>query len=115
MSGKRAPFVTVQPETVSISPTLSSSPGVRRLVVAPVFEGQLPPGYRLTSYTVEPNTITLRGGSDLIARLSTIDTESISLTNLRRDRTTAVRLIVPDGAVLDGADTVTVTLKVGRG
>ncbi|MEX2243477.1 MAG: CdaR family protein [Fimbriimonadaceae bacterium] len=109
------PLVTIEPSTVQIRPAVSIGPSRRELLVTPVFTGQPAFGYRVTGYSVSPNEITTSGESSDVSRMTTVDTEPISLEGLTSDRTFRVRLRLAEGLTSTVGDQVTVTVRVRRG
>jgi YbbR domain-containing protein len=109
------PLVTIEPSTVQIRPAVSIGPSRRELLVTPVFIGQPPFGHRVTGYSVSPNEIATTGESSDVSRLTTVDTEPISLDGLTSDRVFRVRLRLPEGLASTVGDEVTVTVRVRRG
>jgi len=109
------PLVTIEPSTVQIRPAVSIGPSRRELLVTPVFKGQPAVGYRVTGYSVSPNEIATSGESSDVSRMTTVDTEPISLEGLTSDRTFRVRLRLAEGLTSTVGDEVTVTVRVRRG
>ena len=109
------PLVTIEPSTVQIRPAVSIGPSRRELLVTPVFTGQPAVGYRVTGYSVSPNEIATSGESSDVSRMTTVDTEPISLEGLTSDRTFRVRLRLAEGLTSTVGDEVTVTVRVRRG
>jgi YbbR domain-containing protein len=109
------PLVTIEPSTVQIRPAVSIGPSRRELLVTPVFTGQPAFGYRVTGYSVTPNEIATSGESSDVSRMTTVDTEPISLEGLTSDRTFQVRLRLPEGLTSTVGDIVAVTVRVRRG
>jgi YbbR domain-containing protein len=109
------PLVTIEPSTVQIRPAVSIGPSRRELLVTPVFTGQPAVGYRVTGYSVSPNEIATSGESSDVSRMTTVDTEPISLEGLTSDRTFRVRLRLAEGLTSTVGDQVTVTVRVRRG
>lgn len=109
------PLVTIEPSTVQIRPAVSIGPSRRELLVTPVFTGQPAFGYRVTGYSVSPNEIATSGESRDVSRMTTVDTEPISLEGLTSDRTFRVRLRLAEGLTSTVGDQVSVTVRVRRG
>lgn len=111
--GQPVPFVTAEPSTVSVLPSLMPAEQTRVAPVTVDFDGQLPTGYRLVSYTIEPNQIRLRGPADGLSVVGDVLTGRIDLSSLRSTQTVDVRLQIPEGLTAD-VETVKVTLTVRR-
>jgi hypothetical protein len=65
----------------------------KQVEVAPQFVGEIPAGYVLDGYRVEPTTVTIAGPADRIALIEQVSTDPISLAGevgSRSFRTTAV-------------------------
>lgn len=108
------PLITLTPARITVRPAISVGPSSRRLLVTPVFSGQPAVGYRVTGYTVSPNQVEASGESADVSRITTLNTEAISLSGLRATRTFRVRLVVPEGLGTVQGEEVTVTVQVER-
>jgi YbbR domain-containing protein len=112
--GRPVPLITISPTHVQILPAIKIGPSRRNLLVTPVFRGQPAVGYRVTGYTVTPNQVETSGESADVSRVTTVDTDPISLDGLRATRTFRVRLLLPSGVEAMEGDEVTVTVRVSR-
>ncbi len=83
-------------QIVHVSPsqfTLRLAPVIeRRLPVHVRFRGSLPAGYRMTSYTVDPETVTIEGARNELESLRFIETEPIDLDTIRGNSQFEVQL-----------------------
>jgi YbbR domain-containing protein len=108
--GRPIPLVRAEPEEVVVSPAVGSAPTRKRVVVNPIFVGQLPFGTTLDRYEIRPTQVELSGPSPDLARISTIDTEPIALDRITGEVTKTAALVVPQGLRVKGKSEVTVTL-----
>lgn len=101
------------PDTVTISPAVAVAEARKTVLVNPDFEGEPPPGISLVDYTLRPPQVVLEGSSAVLAGLTTVDTEPISLTGIRQNRTSTVQLRLPVG-VRSEDDRVEIVIRVRR-
>lgn len=108
------PSVVVAPETVEVYPSLAAAPPERSLIVAVrISEGSIPSaGFRLVGYSVQPQTVMVRGDQKLLERMQSIPTEAIRLDGLKEKTTKKVRLLPPTGIQLMSGDRISVTLEI---
>ena len=108
------PLITITPAKVQVRPALAIGPSRRKLLVTPVFSGQPGFGYQVTGYSVDPNQIETTGETSDVARLTTVETETIDFGGLTSDRTFKVVLRLPAGLASASGDQVSVTVHVRR-
>lgn len=113
-NGRPVPLVSFEPRTVTVSPALTFGPSRRKLLVTPIFEGQPPFGYRIESYTVEPNQIDATGESQLVSKVTTVNTDPIDLRTLKSSRTISVRIRLPRGVNSIGDESVNVSIVIRK-
>jgi YbbR domain-containing protein len=109
--GRKVGNLGVQPDTVSVSVTVSSVTTSRASAVLPKVTGAVASGRELTGISVSPLTVVLNGPQELLNALDSIPTQAISISGLFSDRTFEVKLAPPAG-VTATPDTVTITVTV---
>jgi YbbR domain-containing protein len=103
------PGVRAEPDRVTISPNVSPAPASRRLLVMPNWRGQLPVGHVMSGYDMTPPQVLVRGRSELLATLTTLETEPIDISTLTRTTTLSARVVVPNGV---SAETSRVSIRI---
>ncbi|HZS15416.1 MAG TPA: CdaR family protein [Candidatus Dormibacteraeota bacterium] len=110
--GRKVGSLGVNPDTVTVSLTISSVITSRVSAVLPRVTGTAPPGHYLASMTANPLTALISGPQDLLNGLDSISTQSISITGLGTgDHVVQVKLAPPAG-VTATPDTVTVIVSI---
>ncbi len=106
--------VSISPEKVKVSQTITQLGGFRNVVVKVVTEGQVAMGYRLASISVDPPTVTVYSAdTELIEALpGYVDTDPINLTLLKDDLNQDVNLRLPSGITVVGNPTVNVQVSI---
>lgn len=96
----------IRPDPMEITVALEQKV-VREFEIVPNLEGAPETGYELTRLFLSPETVTLEGPRSSIDRLSSISTQSVSLTGRSESFQTRVRLQTLDPLVrIRGADAV---------
>jgi YbbR domain-containing protein len=120
-NGKPVSGVVCDPDTVAVRPALMVAPPTKNVVITPNYLGTAAIGYRITSCEVTPNQVRLKGSSEVLAGLVSVDTQPIKIQDLNSDATFAVRLKLPKDVrelALDGStksdSIVQVRFKVER-
>lgn len=106
--------VEANPRLVNVLPAVAAAPASKSVPISPTWEGTLPFPFRIKSYTVEPNTVQLTGGSGDLAQVYSVVTEPIKLGNIRATKTLMVRLKVPAGLTPLSDVEVKVMIEVER-
>lgn len=106
--------VSISPEKVEVNETIVQLGGFRNVVVKVVTTGQVAMGYRLTSISVNPPTVTVFSNNpDLIDALpGYIETSPINLNGLKDNLTQDVTLRLGEGISVVGDSTVNVQVSV---
>lgn len=105
-------LVRAEPSIVTIRPAVLAAPATKRVLVTPVFQGQPAVGFRVASYQVVPNQVSVTGNSSALNRVVTIDTEPASLAGLTADTSLSVRLRLPTGIKIQGSRMISIRVKV---
>ncbi len=109
------PLSTTSPSAVTVSPAVTAAAVTKRAIVVPNWEGEPAYGYRVRGYTIAPVQVEVQGQSALLANLTTIETQPISIEGLRGSRVFRVGLDVPRGVRIHGSSNVTASVRIAKG
>ncbi len=112
--GRPVPQAECIPSSVSAAPAIQAASTTKSLFIDPIWTGSPAPGFRVLSYQVAPQSVRVTGSSEALSAISTIRTGPISIDGLRESREFTARLALPEGLAAPGAETVKVTIKIGR-
>ncbi|NMC79315.1 MAG: hypothetical protein GYA59_08145 [Chloroflexi bacterium] len=106
--------VTVSPEQVAVSLTITQRGGYRNVVVKVVVKGQVASGYRVTNISVFPPAVTVYSSDPkLVDELpGYVETAALELSNAREDLDVFLQLNLPPGVSVVGDQTVEVQVGV---
>lgn len=110
--GRPVAYVTSDPSSVTVSPAVGIADARKRVLVQPNWQGQLAFGYEVVDYTIEPTQVQITGASEEVAKVRSIQTEPIDLSDLSESRSFRVRLIVPADIRLEGAAEIVIQVTV---
>ena len=102
--------VDVDPETVSVQIDVEPVETTATVIVRPSIEGTPAPGFALDALTVEPSAITLRGVPEVLAEITEVVTEPLSIDGVSEDQAFEAALELPDDVRLAGGDDPVVTV-----
>lgn len=107
-------LVAISPDTVNVLPAVTAAATLKTVPISPAWQGQPPFPYRVARYSLSPTTVQLRGDSETLAKLFTVDTQPVDLSQLKANRTFEVDLRLP--ANVKGPENlrVSVTVEVDR-
>ena len=110
--GRESSEVVVSPSQTEIAVKLAR--GLTRKVVEIKVKAQsdLSPKLKLESITAAPTRIEIAGAEDVLKSITSIDTEEISLADVKENETRRVQLRLPAGVTVTDPN-VTVEIKVG--
>lgn len=113
-NGQVVKNVTITPEKVKVTESIAQLGGFRNVVVKLSTIGQPATGYRLTSITVNPPTVTVYSSDPqkVEALPGYITTESVNLSGLKDDLNQQIGLIMPDGVTVVGDPSVNVQVSI---
>lgn len=111
-SGKPVTGLTLEPDEVTATPSVISAPTSKRVLVNPIFSGQLPFGASVERFEVTPNQVEVTGPSTELARISQISTAVIPLDGMTGTVEKEIDLTVPQGVRISGSGKVKVVLVV---
>ena len=109
--GREVSGVTVKPDSAEVSVQLARGLMKKIVTVKPVLGDGLPDGYEVGSVKTDPVKIEIAGPEDVLAKLSSISTETISLDGLTKTTDKNVKLAPPDGVTVTN-NSVTVHIEV---
>ena len=113
-SGQVVDGVSISPEKVEYTQKVAESGGYRNVVVKVVTAGQVPSGYKLTSLSVFPPTVTVFATDPLLvdALPGYVETLPIDLTGKTSDFEQRITLNLPFSVQAIEAEQVTVRLAL---
>jgi YbbR domain-containing protein len=106
--------VAITPEKVVVSESVAQLGGFRNVVVKLATSGQPATGYRLTSISVNPPTVTVYSTDPKLVETlpGYVNTESVNLQGLKDDLNQQIGLILPDGITVVGDPSVNVQVSI---
>ena len=109
-------LVDLEPETVSVQVDVQPTETTQTVPVRPDISGTPAPGFALESILVEPSLVTLRGLPDVLAGISEVLTQPLSIDGISSNQAFETELVLPEGTRLaDGTDASAVTVTAGIG
>lgn len=110
--GKAVEDVELLSRSVGVSVQLARGLSRKVVSVHPVVDEALPAGFTLGQVQVEPAKIEIAGEAAEIAKLTSIDTEKIIVSDMKQSGKKTVQLAIPAGVAISNREvTVTVELK----
>ena len=111
-----AGLVDVEPDSVSVQVDVRPTETTGTFPVRPDISGTPAPGFALESLAIEPSLVTLRGLPDVLAGISEVLTNPLSIDGISSDQAFETSLVLPEGTRLaDGADASAITVTAGIG
>lgn len=106
--------VTISPEQVTVTQTLTNRGGYRNVVVKVATTGQIANGYRLTNISVFPPAVTVFSTNPQIVNdlPGYVETASLDLTGAKDDLDVRLPLELPPGVSVVGDQTVSVQVGI---
>jgi YbbR domain-containing protein len=104
--------VDISPSSARITISVISQLESRSLPVAPAVTGAPATGYTVSSVLTTPAVVTVEGDADVLAPLTAIATEPISIDGVTASITQTVALAPPDGVTILGTPSVSVKIDV---
>jgi YbbR domain-containing protein len=106
--------ITLNPEKVNVSMTISQRGGYRNVSVKVVTSGQIASGYRLTNISSNPLVVTVYSADpELVNSLpGYIETQPLNLTDAQEDLQVSLPLSVPSGITVVGESTIKVSVSI---
>lgn len=114
IDGRRVESVELNPATVRIEIDVSTVETSRTVAIRPLLVGAPAAGFEVETVSAEPAVVTLRGAPDVLAAITEVQTEPISLAGSKATLRPTAALVLPPGARLaDPADAeITVAILI---
>jgi YbbR domain-containing protein len=107
-------LIEVDPQTIAVRIDVQAVEETRTVPVRPRIEGTPAPGFALEAFSVSPQLVTLRGLPAVLADITEIVTEPLSIEGASADDELEADLVLPDGLeLIDGEEQVTVAVTIG--
>lgn len=111
--GEIVPVVTLDPPQASVVVPVEKLGTFQDLVVRTELEGNVAPGYRISTVTVEPPVVTVFGRQDIISQLpGYLDTVPLDIEGATGSIEVELELLVPQGVSLLGLERPVVMVRV---
>lgn len=113
-NGEPVEGITVSPEAIHVSMSVSQQGGYRDVAVKVIMAGRVASGYRLTDISVFPPVVTVYAANpDLVNNLpGVVETSPLDLQNAKDDINTRLTLNLPEGVTIVGDQTVLIQTGV---
>lgn len=109
-------LVDMEPETISVQVDVQPTETTQTVPVRPDVSGTPAPGFALESLAIEPSLVTLRGLPAVLAGISEVLTEPLSIDGISADQAFETGLVLPEGTRLaDGSEPSVITVTAGIG
>ncbi|GHS88806.1 hypothetical protein AGMMS49957_10930 [Synergistales bacterium] len=106
-----AETILPEPRSVNVNATLVTGQPRKKVEVDARLSGKPDDDYALRSVTMEPSEVMVQGETKALAKVSTVETETVDISGLKTDQTMVVPLRAPDGGVTT-VDTKSVRLII---
>lgn len=107
--------VEIEPKTVSVQVDVRATETNKSVPVRPDISGTPAPGFALESLSVEPSLVTLSGLPDVLAGISEVLTQALSIDGVSSNQDFETELVLPEGSRLADATGSAVTVTAGIG
>ena len=113
-NGQQVKGVSITPEKVVVTESIAQLGGFRNVVVKLTTTGQPAAGYRLSSISVNPPTVTVYSvDPKLVEALpGYVNSDSVNLTGLKDDLDQQIGLLLPEGVTIVGNPSVNVQVSI---
>ena len=91
--------VEMEPRQASVTLDVKATPASKALILSPAFSGKSPAGFAVTSYTFDPQFVTVTGETKLLINRSRL-TVPIDLSEWKESATQTVTVPVPPGMTM---------------
>lgn len=110
--GKAVEEVELLSNSIEVSVQLARGLTRKIVNVRPVLDDVLPANFTLGQVQAEPAKIEIAGEAGIIGKLTSIDTEKITVSDMKQSGKKTVHLAIPDGVAISNREvTVTIELK----
>ncbi|MDO8586684.1 MAG: CdaR family protein [Armatimonadota bacterium] len=113
-AGNEIKGLTIEPSRVSAKLGLVEAQATKSVIISPDIVGQPMHPLKVTAVNVSPNVVTIFGRPGNIARISTIGTDPIDITNATSDVTRTVGLRAPPDVRSTDIRSVKVTVRISQ-
>ncbi len=104
---------TVSPPVTHVVIPIEPQPGFAEVPVVPQTRGRPADGYRVSSISVDPPTVTLRGSPQALQKLpGYIETEPLDISGATQDIVERLPLRIPENVSVLGSKTAVVTVRI---
>lgn len=111
--GRAVPEMTLTPEDISVHVQIARGLSKKVVEIKPVFEGMPADGYAVAESRAEPTRLEIAGDTAALDKISTLETEPISISGLSAPVRRVVNLALPDGITVTNR-MVTVTVSIAH-
>lgn len=113
IQGRVVDRVEIHPAQVIVTPSFSQAPQQKQVFVLATFDdNELPPGYIVKNYFVDPKRVIATGSSFDLSRLASVTTEKIDVSKLTASQTLVVPLKMAGTGLSFSPSSVRVTIIV---
>ena len=109
--GREVAGVTVKPASAEVSVQLARGLMKKVVTVKPILGDDLASGYEVGTVKSDPVKIEVAGPEDILSKLSSIETQKISLDGLTKTTDLNAQLAPPDGVTVTNSS-VTVHIEI---
>jgi YbbR domain-containing protein len=106
------PQIHIEPSSVRVKILVGSQLQSRNLPVSVAVTGTPGAGYEIGPVRVEPGIVAVEGDADVLAALTTIDTQPVSISGAVGDISATVALVLPSGVESLVGESVRVTIAI---
>jgi YbbR domain-containing protein len=104
------PQLKIEPPTISVTLPAQRATGSRTVPIRPIVQGQPEAGFQIDSIQTTPSVISISGETDVLATVTSLETEPIDINRRQQTLIRMVQLRVPSGVQ---AEQTTVQIEVG--
>lgn len=111
--GEEISGLTFSPQFVAVNIKYGKSSTVKTVGINVDTTGSLPSGYTLENISVTPSTVAINGTEDDLAKISSLETKPLNLSNLTSSTTLNLPIIIPNGiSLVDSIKSVKVSANI---
>lgn len=99
-SANRIEGVTLDPGAVDVALPIEQRISYRSVSLLPSLQGQVPDGYWISAFRVDPAAVTVAGPREALEPLTYLNTQPIDVSKLQGDIARAVNVALPQGVSL---------------
>jgi YbbR domain-containing protein len=112
VDGQRVDFVELTPSSVTVSIDVSTMEATKTVPIHPNVTGTPAAGYEVGTVTVSPNVVTLRGAPDVLADITEVSTQAVSVQGATQRVTASPELSLPPDTTLAESQDSTPSVSV---